>query len=268
MKTKDVALSAVALVSLCMLALPALAADDLVIVGTGNGVPVLKALGDAFTREHPGVSVVIPESIGSIGGIRAVGNDDYLIGRISRDLNDREIDYGLRQMVYATIPIVFFVNNSVTLTDITPAQACRIYDGTIRNWETLGGGTGKIRVILRENSDSSLLVLQAALPGFRAISLTPRSKTILTDGATLEECAIQANAIAFGSWPDVRNQPGVHALSLGGILPSNPDYPCMGRLSIVYKEKFCQGNLKAFVSFISSDAAKHAVLAAGALPVE
>jgi phosphate transport system substrate-binding protein len=54
------------------LAAPAVGADELPVVGTGDGIPVLKAVGDAFSAEHPSTKVLVPPSIHSSGGIRAV----------------------------------------------------------------------------------------------------------------------------------------------------------------------------------------------------
>lgn len=111
------------------------ASETLVIVGTGSGISILK-------------------SIGSGGGIRAVGNDEYTLGRTARNIDERETSYGLKELPFAKMPIAFFVNNGVSLDNISPETAGKIYAGTIRKWENIGGGTGTIRVIRREAGDS------------------------------------------------------------------------------------------------------------------
>lgn len=244
------------------------ASEELTIVGTGSGTSILKAIGKAFTKQNPEVSVIVPKSIGSSGGIKAVGNDKYILGRVARDIKDKEKRYGLKHVPFAKMPIVIYVNNSVPISDITPGQVCRIYDGTTRKWEEISKGKGKIRVIRREDGDSSLSILIKALPGFKDITLTPRSKTTFSDPSTLSECTKQKNSIAFGAWSDVRKATDVHALKLGGMHPSNPKYPCTGTLSLIYKEKNYNGNLKKYIEFISSPAAKKAIVEAGGLPVK
>jgi phosphate transport system substrate-binding protein len=244
------------------------ASEELVIVGTGSGVPVLEAVGKAFSGQNPGMIIKIPESIGSGGGIKAVGNDDYILGRVARDIQEKEKRYGLVQRAFVKIPIVFFVNRSVPVSGITSVQACGIYNGTIRKWEEISSGNGKIRVIRREDGDSSLLVLQETLSGFKVITLTPRSKTTYTDQETMEECAAQKNSIAFGSLADAKHEKGVRVLELDGINPSDPQYPCIGILSLIYKEKNYNGIVKQFMEFISSDEAKKAIMDAGGLPVK
>jgi hypothetical protein len=48
-------------------------ASDLAVVGTGDGIEILKALAGAFNRLEKSNEVTIPPSIGSGGGIAAVG---------------------------------------------------------------------------------------------------------------------------------------------------------------------------------------------------
>ncbi|HSG95393.1 MAG TPA: phosphate ABC transporter substrate-binding protein, partial [Afifellaceae bacterium] len=65
------------------------------VVGTGDGMDVLIALGAAYTADNPGSIVVIPPSIGSGGGIAAVGSEKEVLGRIARPLSSTERELGL-----------------------------------------------------------------------------------------------------------------------------------------------------------------------------
>ena len=248
--------------------MPAASSENLVIVGTGSGTAILKALSKAFTDKHPGKTVEIPPSIGSGGGIKAVGNDESIAGRVARELNKNEERYNLKYVLIADTPIVFYVNDSVSMTNITPEQACSIFNGSIRNWEEIGGGNGKIRVIKREEGDSSLLILNDSLPGFKDITLTLRSKTTFTDDETLKECAYYENSITFGAFCDVKFYKGIHELTLSGVHPEDAKYPCKGPLALVYKEKKFNGILKEFTEFIFSVDGKNIIKEAGGIPVE
>lgn len=244
-------------------------AEKLTIVGTGSGMVLLRSVGHAFTLENPDITIVVPDSIGSGGGIRAVGNGEYLLGRVARDIKDKEKKYDLIQVPFAKMPIVFFVNRSVPLSNISPDRACRIYEGSLRKWQDVfEAGKGKIRVIRREDGDSSLSVLKKCLFCFENIILTSRSKMTFTDPETIKEGENQKNSIGFAAWPDVKGKKGIHALSLNGIAPNDPAYPCTGILSFVYKEKNYKGSLKKFIDFFSTSSGKKAILDAGSLPVE
>src|SRR2546429_8560099 len=69
-------------------------AGDLSVVGTGDGIDLLRALGAAYTADHPDTSVLIPPSIGSGGGVAAVGSNKEVLARIARPLSDSEKEAG------------------------------------------------------------------------------------------------------------------------------------------------------------------------------
>ena len=62
---------------------------SLEIVGTGDGIDVLQALAAEFKAQENSISIEIPPSIGSGGGIAAVGSGKAVVGRIARKLDDR-----------------------------------------------------------------------------------------------------------------------------------------------------------------------------------
>src|SRR3977135_1810531 len=70
-------------------------ASDLSVVGTGDGIDLLRALGAAYTAAHPDTNVIVPPSIGSGGGIAAVGSGKEVLGRIARPLSDSQKEDGL-----------------------------------------------------------------------------------------------------------------------------------------------------------------------------
>lgn len=240
-------------------------AEEITIVGTGSGASVLTAVGSAFSQSNPGVSVSVPKSIGSGGGIKAVGKDENVIGRVARGIKDKEKPFGLTYLPYAKNPIVFFVNPSVGITDLTTQQVCDIYSGKIVNWKDVGGKDSKIRVIRREDGDSSLSVLLKLLPGFADITLTAKSKTTLSDPETCEIAQAKADTIAFGTYANARNYK-VNILSIGGKSCTNADYDYVGTLALIFKEKNKTGNIAKFIAFATSEAAHAAIKEAGAMP--
>lgn len=240
-------------------------AEEITIVGTGSGSSVLKAVGSAFSQANPGISVSVPKSIGSGGGIKAVGNDQNVIGRVARGIKDKEKPYGITYLPYAKNPIVFFVNKSVGLTGLTTQQVCYIYSGKIINWKDVGGKDAKIRVIRREDGDSSLGVLLKSFPGFADITLTPKSKTTFSDPKTCELAAAKADTIAFGTYANARNA-DVKILSINNTGATSADYPYVGTLALIFKEKNKTGNIEKFLGFATSAASHDAIKGAGAIP--
>ena len=59
-------------------------------VGTGDGIDLLRALGSAYMTDHPETNVIVPPSIGSGGGIAAVNAEKEVLARIARPLSDSD----------------------------------------------------------------------------------------------------------------------------------------------------------------------------------
>jgi phosphate transport system substrate-binding protein len=240
-------------------------AEDITIVGTGDGVKALKAIGAVFSKNNPGITVNVPKSIGSGGGIKAVGTGKYTIGRVAREIKDKEKHYGLTYVPFARIPVVFFVNKGVGIQNLSAQQICDIYSGKITNWKEVGGKDRRIRVVRREDGDSSLKVLLKFFPGFKDITLTPKSKTALKTSANFNIVESKADTIGFGPY-DVAKGANVDVLQVDGRLPTEPSYLCVGTIALIFKEKNKTGSIKKFVEFATSPAAHNAIKGAGGLP--
>ena len=127
-------------------------AGDLSVVGTGDGIDLLRALGAAYTADHPETNVIVPPSIGSGGGIAAVGSDKEVLARVARPLSDTEKEAGLVATPVFRLPSAFFVHRSAGVTGLTSAQLADIYRGKITNWREVGGADVRIKVVRREDA--------------------------------------------------------------------------------------------------------------------
>lgn len=238
------------------------AAEDITIVGTGDGVNILQAIGDAFKRENPGVTVNIPKSIGSGGGIKAVGGDQEKMGRIARGIKENEKHLGLTYVPFAKVATVFFVNKNVGVTDLTAKQVCDIYSGKISNWQEVGGKNARIKVVRREDGDSALEVLQKTFPGFKDITITSKSKTAFNTPECISSVENTADTIGWAPI-DVLLKANVNVLSIGGKKPGEAGYPSYGELALIFKEKNKTGNIKKFVEFATSPGVQDVIKKAG-----
>jgi len=247
--------------------LTAAVADEIIIPGTGDGVTILKALGAAFSKKNPEVTVSIPESIGSSGGIKAAGEGEAVIARVARDIKTKEQGYGLTQTPFARIPAVFFVNPNVSVGLLTGGQVAAIYSGQIQNWKEVGGPDADIVVVAREDSDSTLAVLRDCLPHFTNLKF---SKAALIETKTplmFDRVEKTENSIGFGPY-DIASKSAVKVVSLDGRSPLMADYPCVTTLSFVYKKESLKGAYAAFVQFANSPAATLPIRVAGGLPLQ
>ena len=142
-------------------------AGDLSVVGTGDGIDLLRALGAAYTADHPETNVIVPPSIGSGGGIAAVGSNKEVLARAARPLSDSEKEAGLIATPVFRLPSAFFVHRSAGVTSLTSAQLADVYSGKITNWKDVGGQDVRIKVVRREDADSTLQVLRQSMPGWK-----------------------------------------------------------------------------------------------------
>lgn len=239
-------------------------AEEIQIVGTGSGAEILENLGKAFTKANPGVTIAVPKSIGSGGAIKAAGTDTAKVGRVARAIKEKEKSYGLMYAPIAKLPIVIMTHKNVGVKNLTPQQVCDIYSGKITNWKEVGGKEGTIRVIRREDGDSSLDVLLKTLPGYKSITVTAKSKETLSDPETIELTAKTPGTIAYGTYPNAKVS-DVTIVTIGGKNATAADYPYVGELALVFKEKSKTGNIAKFIEFITSSAAHDTIKTAGGL---
>jgi phosphate transport system substrate-binding protein len=115
-------LTPAAVLSLCA----TLSAADLSVVGTGDGIDLLRALGAAYTADYPDTNVIVPPSIGSGGGIAAVGSNKEVLARIARPLSASEKEAGLVATPVFRLPSAFFVHRSPGVTKLTSEQLANI----------------------------------------------------------------------------------------------------------------------------------------------
>ena len=242
-----------------------ISAEEINIVGTGAGVSLLEALGKAFNKMNPNITVSVPKSIGSGGGIKAVGIDQAVIGRVSRGINDKEKEYQLTYLPFAKLPIVFFSHKGVKIKSLSPQQICSIYDGKVTNWKLVGSRDSGIWVVRREEGDSSLEVLLKSFPGFKDITITSKSKMALNDQEALEAVQRKEGSVGFGSFDNTKNTE-VITLTIDGKAPTDAAYPYCGTLALIFKEKNKAGHIAKFADFVTSKAAHAIIKEVGGLP--
>lgn len=260
---KTIMLFAAAVFAVFFLTIPAMA-EEITFVGSGSGTEILDDLGKAFAKANPDVKITAPKSIGSGGGIKAVGTEAAKIGRVARGIKDNEKSYGLTYLPIAKMPIVIMTHKAVGVKNLTSAQICDIFSGKVTNWKEVGGKEAAIRVIRREDGDSSLDVLLKSLPGFKGITLTAKSKTTLSDPETIEAVEKTAGTISFGTYPNVKVS-DVTVLTIGGKSAASADYPYVGEFAFVFKEKSKTGNILKFIEYTASPAAHDVIKSAGGL---
>jgi phosphate transport system substrate-binding protein len=241
-------------------------AGELPVVGTGDGIEVLRVLGAAYTADHPQTIVRVPPSIHSSGGIAAVGSNKEVLGRIARQLAESEKAAGLIQVPVFRLPAAIYVHGSSGVTNLTAKQLADVYAGTITNWRDVGGADVRIKVVRREDVDSTLNVLRNTMPGWKSLVITEKSKTATTTQDGVDTVKAVEGAIGFG--PYTRElEDNLVVLRIDGRHPTDRDYPSAVTLSIIYKEATITPEARRFLDFFRTAKARTLLANMGSVPI-
>ena len=122
---------------------------SILLAGSTSMEKVANALCEAFMEKYPNVTASA-EFTGSSAGVEAVLAGSADIGDSSRNLKDEEKQKGAVENIIAIDGIAVCVDPANNVEDLTKDQLISIYDGTVTNWQDLGGTDAPIIVVGRE----------------------------------------------------------------------------------------------------------------------
>ena len=251
-------------------ATPALSIERLVIPGTGDSQKLLREAAHSFKQEHPEVTIDIPESVGSVGGIKRVLNGHTPLARIARPLDVNELASGLTSTVFAYTPVVFVANLPEKCVDnLSGAELVAIYSGEITSWQKLGNCPDhKIYVANREEGDSSRILIEANLPDFKKIPKLA-GKIIYSTPETLHIIEDHPYTIGYLPLAILRSSP-LTRFAINNLHPTvenivTNSYPLAVPLGFVWKDKLT-GSHRLFVEFLFSPQGQEIIRSHDAVP--
>ena len=261
------------------IALAAVMALSLVACGGSNGMSgkvatdgstsmekVIGALKETFEGENSGVEVTYNPT-GSSAGITAVLEDRCDIGLSSRNLKDAEKEQGMVGTVLAYDGIAVIVNPENTVEDLTVEQIAAIYKGEVTNWSEVGGIDAEIVLIGREAGSGTR-------SGFEEIvdveDACQYRQELTSTGDVITAVSQNPGAVGYASLASVKDT--VKAIKVGGVAPSDETvkdetYAIQRPFVLVTKEGTAlTETAQAFFDFITSEAAREVITAAGVVP--
>jgi phosphate transport system substrate-binding protein len=227
--------------------------------------PLADVLGQAFTEQHPEVTLDIAAG-GSVVGIQAVHDGTVDIGMASRSLSDEEAE-GIEQHQVAVDVIAVVVNAANPVADLALDDLSAIYQGEITNWSEVGGEDEPIRVVIRgENSGTrgafDKIVLDGETPE------APELETAVTAGDMAAIVGDNANAVGYVGFGNLESD--IKMVSIDSILPSE-EAARDGSYSLVRPLIFLTGPLtqplaQRFIDFTLSEDGQELVIDSGWVP--
>lgn len=248
--------------------------EEIVFAGSGANLLSMRILAERYTLATPEVTIKVPASIGSKGGIRAVSEGAIDVGLVSRPLKEEEKTLGLTLLPYARIGVVIAAHPSVTEDGITVEEFLDILKGTKTRWKD----GNEIIVLTREPGDSSIEVLQKEIPQFKEVyeesQRARRWMTLFTDQEMARALARIPYALGLSDTAVIASgRLDIKALTLNGIPAtqeniSSGKYPLLKTLSFVYRKDRIRERAKSFIHFAFSSEGRQILLSNGCTPAE
>lgn len=171
----------------CFLSSSALLAEGLKVGGTGSATALLRTLGEAFAG---GGRVEVVPSLGSSGGLRALGDGVLDLAVVARALKPEEEASGLRTVLRARTPFLFATSqkkpDALTTPDIIAAFSTNTATWSDRN---------PIKIILRPRAESDMALMTQLFPNLAPAMEKARRRPDVPIAATDQDSADMAEQI-------------------------------------------------------------------------
>lgn len=183
-------------------------AGQYIVNGGGGALDNVRALADAFQKQHPLISWEGLADVGSNAGVNLVVSGETDLGYISRELTDAEKASGkvTALSIGASGTAVAVAANNPTKS-LTKDQIAKIFTGAIADWKDVGGTPGRIRVLIRESGSSTRSAFEAYFYDGKKPMYAPNSVEVTTIDETVKAInsfkdsvgMVTMNATTFGN---------------------------------------------------------------------
>jgi phosphate transport system substrate-binding protein len=222
------------------------ASGTIIEAGSTTVQPVAEKLAATFKQKNPNVTITI-QGGGSSVGIKSAADGTVDIGAASRELKSDEPRLVTHLLARDGIAIVVHPSNPAT--GLTKEQVVKIFAGEITNWNQVGGSSGTITVIAREEGSGTRTAFEEMVMGQTLIT----AKAILqpSNGALRTSVSTTPLAIGFISLGYIDKT--VKALSIDDVACTVENckagkYPIVRPLYFLTKEQ-PTGLVKEFIDF-------------------
>lgn len=239
--------------------------------GTGAALGLMTRLAAAYTAQAPGAAIEVLPSLGSSGGIRALGEGVIEIAVSARALRQEEAASGLRAVPLSRTPFVL-VTSHPEPPGIAGSDLASLYAEPAAAWPD---GT-PLRIILRPASDSDSMLLERHFSGMRAALAKARQRVELPVAQTDQENVTLARELEGSLTTATLTQVitedlPLAPLSIDGAAPSLENlqsgrYPYYKDLILVRRAE-SRAAVDGFLAFIESPRGRRVLRDAGNLPL-
>ncbi|GAB5555442.1 MAG: phosphate ABC transporter substrate-binding protein PstS [Saprospiraceae bacterium] len=248
--------------------------DTLFIDGSNGVKPLVEAVAATFQKNYPDIKVIFGEGMSTSARIEALQAEEIDVAMASHGLDiPRFTKQGLQVDWFAKMAIVIGVNKEVELKKITSQQLCAIYDGTITNWQTLGGENKPIQALARPSDEVDMEVLQEHLPCFSDVDERSFLQFHQKSGPLAQALSNTPGAIGMtAAVRQAQSEGKIKPLTVDGIKPKlkqveKGKYPFTRNAYLIFKGT-PDPVLKRFLMFFNSKTGQKILKANYAVPIE
>jgi phosphate transport system substrate-binding protein len=229
------------------------AKKELMISGSTAVTRFVALLIAPFIEKHPLVKVSL-EGGGSFVGLVTLDNGGIDLAMMSRDLNFAEFNLDVHSHLIGIEGIAIVVHPDMKINNISLVQLNGILEGTISNWEQLGGPNKKINVYSRNEGSSTRAFVEDEI--LRGAKFARDAK--VTDSAVALSDALSQDPYGIGYLTNKNLSNKVKAVAVDGVEISDKTlllklYPLCRDMFLVNKNSASQ-IAKDFVQYTLSAA--------------
>jgi phosphate transport system substrate-binding protein len=195
-----------------------------------------QSLKQAFEGKFAGTQVATSAQ-SAAAALQAVLDGKADIAALARPLTPEERSRGLVAVPVSREKIAIVVSQDNPFQgNLTLKQFSDIFRGGVTDWSQIGGGSGPIRLVDRPDSSDlrqSFRIYSAF--GIGALAAGGNATKLGEDSTAAMVKALGQDGVGYAPVSQLRNQPGVRALTLHNTQPDNPKYPFSQPYLYVFK---------------------------------
>jgi phosphate transport system substrate-binding protein len=216
--------------------------------------PLVKAVATSYESKCSGATITVNLGGSKTGlsqvqsGAVDIGNSDVKADPATQsDLVDHQV---------AVVIFAMIVHNGVGVTNLTTAQIKGIYDGSITNWNKVGGANIPIVVVSRPASSGTRATFSRFVIGGPETVSGPSSLTTDSTGTVITNVAQNAGAVGYAATGPAMKESGITLSSIDGNAPNaantkNNTYK-FWNIEHMYTKGPATGLAQAFIDYMTS----------------
>lgn len=190
--------------------------ETISIAGSTTVLPVAQAAAEEYMNQHSNADIQVSGGGSGVGATSVIGGTAD-IGMLSRDLKASEKEGNtLKEFVVGKDGIALVGHPSNTVSDLILEQVKAIYQGTITNWNEVGGADSEIVLIGRDSSSGTREFFTEFV--LDKEDAAKEMQELNSNGAVAQAVSITPGAIGYVSLEYVDDS--LKAFSIGGVAPT------------------------------------------------